>query len=200
MHQCLCSQHGRALPKNLNTMKSSQLLQTLVMQIQEIITKAEALRNLDDAMLTWRPNDTSWNILECLEHMNLYGDFYLPQIENKIRSTHTHADPIFKSGILGNYFAKSMLPKEKLNKMKTFKSKDPIHATLRRDVIDRFLGQQNHLITLLNLSSTVSLNKIKITTSVSSLLRFKLGETYRFYINHMIRHMQQIDNILLAMR
>ncbi len=55
----------------------------------------------------------SWSILECLEHLNLYGDFYIPEIKNRIESSKTLPKENFKSRILGNYFAKSMLPKEK---------------------------------------------------------------------------------------
>jgi hypothetical protein len=91
-----------------------------------------------------------------------------------------------------------MLPKEKLNKMKTFKDKNPLNATLDRSVIDRFLEQQTQLLELLELSKNVSLNKVKTSISITKLIKLKLGDTFRFYINHMLRHMNQIDNILRA--
>src|SRR5690606_10422315 len=89
----------------------------------------------------------------------------------------------------------SMLPKDKLNKMKTFKDKDPLNASLDRKVIDHFLQQQVILLDLLDQSHRVSLNKVKISTSISNLIKLKLGDTFRFYINHMIRHSKQIDRI-----
>ena len=107
-------------------MQSEVLIQTLLEQTKQIINQAEKLKTYDLPTLTWRENETYWNILECLEHLNLYGDFYLPQIENKIQNSDTKTDFEFKSGLLGNYFAKTMLPKEKLNKMKTFKDKNPL--------------------------------------------------------------------------
>jgi hypothetical protein len=61
--------------------------------------------------LTWKENENSWSILGYLEHLNLYGDFYLPQMENKIENSTTRAEIEFKSEMFGNYFAKSMLPK-----------------------------------------------------------------------------------------
>ena len=106
-------------------MQSEKLIQTLLEQTRQIINQTEKLKSYDLNTLTWKENEISWSILECLEHLNLYGDFYLPQIESKIENSTTKNDLEFKSGILGNYFAKSMLPKEKLNKMKTFKDKNP---------------------------------------------------------------------------
>lgn len=176
-------------------MQSESLVQTLIEQTRQIINQVEKLRSNDLHTLTWKENPDSWSILECLEHLNLYGDFYLPEIERKIVNSTTSHDAHFKSGLLGGYFAKSMLPKEKLNKMKTFKDKNPLNASLDKAVIDRFIDQQIKLLELLNLSRGVSLNRVKINTSISSLIKLKLGDAFQFYINHMIRHMAQIERV-----
>lgn len=176
-------------------MQTQQLINTLVEQTQKLMDKAERLKNQELSSLNWRSNPSSWNILECYEHLNRYGDFYLPQIDSKIKQSNTKSEPFFKPGFLGNYFANSMLPQDKLNKMKTFKDKDPLHASVDKTVIDRFLQQQVILLDLLDQSRQVSLNKIKIGTSISNLIKLKLGDTFRFYINHMIRHSKQIDRV-----
>lgn len=181
-------------------MQSEKLIQSLLEQTRQIINEVEKLKTCDLQTLTWRENETSWNILECLEHLNLYGDFYLQQIESKIKNSKTKADGEFKSSLLGNYFAKSMLPKEKLNKMKTFRDKNPLNAKLDKMVINRFIDQQITLLELLNQSRKVSLNKVKIPTSISNLVRLKLGDTFQFFINHMIRHLNQVNKIQTAMK
>lgn len=88
-----------------------------------------------------------------------------------------------------------MLPQSKLNKMKTFKDKNPLNANLDITVIADFISQQIKLIDLLNQSNNVSLNKVKISTSISSLIKLKLGDTFRFIINHTLRHLKQIERI-----
>ena len=101
------------------TINSEKLVQNLIERTQININEAEKLRNLSTEKLNSRVEQDSWSILECFEHLNLYGDFYIPEIKNRIESSKTLSKENFKSGVLGNYFAKSMLPKEKLNKMKT---------------------------------------------------------------------------------
>lgn len=180
-------------------MQSEKLIQSLLEQVRQIINQAETIKTYDLPTLTWRENKTSWNMLECLQHLNLYGDFYLPQIKNKIKSSRFKPTPEFKSGYLGNYFAKSMLPKAKLNKMKTFKDKNPLNETLDKTVIDTFINQQMQLLELLNQSRNVNLSKVKIPTSISNLIKLKLGDTFQFFINHIIRHLHQVDRIKAAM-
>ena len=181
-------------------MQSEKLIQTLLEQTRQIINQAEKLKSYDLNTLTWKENEISWTILQCLEHLNSYGNFYLPKIESNIKNSTSKNEIEFNSGLLGNYFAKSMLPKEKLNKMKTFKDKNPLNANLDKLVIDKFINQQIKLLDLLNQSRNVSLNKVKIQTTISSLVKLKLGDTFQFLNNHIIRHLKQIDRIQQTMK
>lgn len=181
-------------------MNTETLIQSLIDDVRLIINKVEKLKFYELDSLKWRESENSWNILECLEHLNLYGQFYLPQIEMEIKNSNTTSDIQFKSGLLGGYFAKSILPKNNTKKIKTFKNKNPINASLNNDVIDNFIDQQIRLLDLLIKSRHVSLNKIKIRTSISSFLSLNLGDTFQFLINHIIRHLDQINRIEAAFK
>ena len=161
-------------------MQSEKLIQSLIEQTRQILNQVENLKKLDAQTLNFRTDEKSWSILECVEHLNLYGEFYLPEIENNIRTSDSKFETEFKSGFLGSYFAKSMLPKQKLNKMKTFKDKNPINSKLDKSAIDKFIGQQIKLLELLNQSRIISLNQIRIKTSIASFIRLKLGDTFNF--------------------
>ena len=179
-------------------MNSVKLVESFIQQTNQIIQTVEKLKVKEIHLLTWKQNPTSWSVLECLEHLNLYGDFYLPEMESKIKSTKSKFDPEFKSGVLGNYFSKSMLPQDKMKKMNTFKDKNPLNSKLDLSVIDKFISQQLLFIDLLNQARNVSLNKTKITTSISKLIKLKLGDTFQFIINHNLRHLKQIENVQKA--
>ncbi len=158
-------------------------------------TKWSILKKLDTQQLNFRTDEKSWSILECVEHLNLYGKFYLPEIEKTIKSSETKWESEFKSGILGSYFAKSMLPKENGNKMKTFKDKNPINSKLEKSAIDHCIKQQIKILELLNQSRRISLNKVRIKTSIAAFIRLKLGDTFQFLINHNIRLLKQIETL-----
>jgi len=176
-------------------MQSEELILSLIEQTRQIINKAEKIKGYDLQALNWREHPGSWSVLECLEHLNLYGDYYLPQMESSIQPHASKHEAVFKSGPLGKYFAESMLPKDKLNKMKTFKDKNPLNARLDKTVIDRFITHQIKFLDLLDASRQVSLNKVRIKTSISNLIRLKLGDTFLFIMNHNLRHLKQIERI-----
>lgn len=175
---------------------SKNLIQELVERTQQNIKEAEKFYLLTIEKLNKRNTPDSWSILECLEHLNLYGDFYLPEIESRILASNTKSAPTFTSGFLGNYFAKSMAPKEKLNTMKTFKDKNPIHKNLDKSHIDRFIQQQKKTLVLLNLAKEKNLNKIKTSVSISKWIKLRLGDTFRILIYHNERHIVQANKIM----
>lgn len=177
-------------------MKTIELISELKGITNQNISFAQKLYDLSDEEINWRNDSKSWSILECLQHLNIYGDFYLPEIENTIRKKSYTSELEFRPGFLGDYFAKSMQPKPKLNKMKTFKKTNPIGSKLNRDVIDVFIAQQNKLLELLQASEKVSLNKLKTGISITKWIRIRLGDTFRFVIYHNERHIFQAERVL----
>jgi hypothetical protein len=178
--------------------KTEALIADLIERTRKNLNEAENLKQLSHVELNWKPEQESWSMLECIEHLNLYGDFYLPEIENRIRQSKYPTTPNFKSGWLGNYFAKSMLPREKLNKMKTFKDKNPLGSQLDKTTLDRFIQQQKKTLDLLDKARKASLNRTKTSVSISKWITLKLGDTFRVVIYHNQRHLVQALNVLKA--
>lgn len=180
-------------------LESKVLLQDLKNRVEAVNQKVEHYKTLSVEQLNFRASAESWSILECIEHLNLYGDFYLPEIENQIlKSPHQQPSELFKSGWLGNYFANAMLPKNgKINKMKTFKDKNPIGSNLTITTLERFSKQQNRLLQLLQMAENVNLIKIKTNISISTWVKLRLGDTFRFFIYHIERHIAQAERVLV---
>lgn len=178
------------------TFSSGLLLDELISTTQSHLNRAIELHEMEDDTLNWKASQDSWSVLECLEHLNLYGDFYLPTIDKSISNCKYPPKGLFKSGILGNYFAKSMLPEGKRNKMKTFKDKYPSGSMLKKNTIHKFIDQQQEMISLLNRAKSINISKAKTSITIASWLKLKLGDTFRFVINHNTRHMQQIEDTL----
>ena len=177
-------------------MNSEQLLHELSAMVLRHSTEMEKLKLLPIEKLRWRPKPHCWTVLECLEHLNRYGDFYIPEINERIKRSATPSNTNFRPGWLGNYFAKIMLPGENTKKMKTFKDKNPIGTELDMETVDRFLNQQKQLLHLLDEARKVDLTQTKTATSISKWIRLRLGDTFRVVICHNERHVVQVEGIL----
>ncbi|WBX73231.1 DinB family protein [Tenacibaculum pacificus] len=169
----------------------SELKQTVVSHINYV----ESLKNNTTEELQYKKTAKSWSVLECLEHLNLYSEFYNNEIRKRIEKSKHQKSTVFKAGFLGNKFALDMLPKEGVKTMNTFKSKNPIYSKLdKKVVLERFIIFQEELLQLLELAENKNLTKIK-TAITLPILKFRLGDTFRFVINHNQRHIAQAKNI-----
>lgn len=157
---------------------SKQLINNLIERTMTNIQQVETFSLLTTENLNWKIDKYSWSILECIAHLNLYGDFYIPEITNRIKKTNSVPTVDFKSSYLGNYFAEMMIPKKKLKKIKTFKVMNPLGSRLDKSTLTRFILHQNQILELLNQARGIDLQKTKISISISKLIKLKLGKTY----------------------
>lgn len=178
------------------TFSSTELLQELKTQTENHLVFARSLLQLPDERISRRPKHDAWNAVECLEHLNLYFAFYLPEIEKRLLAFKGKPSDNFKSGWLGNYLAKSMLPKEKPSRMKTFRSMDPIHSNAGQENILKFIANCEKFLSLLEQSQHADLTKIKTAISISSFIKLRLGDTLRFLAYHNERHILQARKAL----
>lgn len=172
-------------------LNTEALISELIEHTRQNINKGELFLQMSLENLNQKSTPESWSILECLEHLNLYGDFYLPEIEREISKSTKEPTAYFKPGILGNYFTQMMIPDTQLKKMKTFKDKNPAGSTLDKSTIHRFQEQQKRTLELLNKARKVNLKTVKTKISISRMIRLRLGDTLRFVVFHNDRHIAQ---------
>lgn len=172
---------------------TATLIKDLKQRTENMIVKVEAFKELPLEKLNLKANKESWSVLECIEHLNMYSAYYNPEINQSIANSSTKPSEMYKGGIIGNYFTNSMLPKEKLNKMKTFADKDPNGSKLDLDVLAQFIVEQKEFLNLLEQSKMVNISKTRTAISISKLIRLKLGDTFRFNVAHNERHILQAE-------
>ncbi|TXC82083.1 DinB family protein [Luteibaculum oceani] len=179
----------------MKTIDQNFLIEELIKQTQNHIAVAESLLELPEEALNYRSRPETWSILECIEHLNLYAEFYHPEFHALVeKNENKKGNGLFKPGYWGNKFAKSMLPGES-RPMRSPRDKDPIYSKLYPKIINGFIAHQNQLIKLLERSKNIPLDKIKCPLSLSQFVKLRLGDVYRVVIFHNTRHLSQAKNI-----
>ena len=173
--------------------ENNTLINELLTLTDACTASANNFRQLPPDILNFKEAPEKWSILECLEHLNLYGDYYLPEIEKAIMSSKVSNNTFtFSSGVLGNYFANMMKVKNgKMIRMKTPGDKNPVGSQLTPITIDRFIKQQEKLRTLLEQARKVDLTGTKVPISLTKFLKLRAGDTFRFFVYHIERHILQ---------
>jgi hypothetical protein len=161
-------------------------------------SQAKNHQQMDTLTATYRPHEKSWNVLECYQHMNLYGDLYLSYFEEALMNSKTKkGEPAHRAGLLGGWSAKNMGPQEVGVRMptKTFAKMNPHGAELDSLVIDRFIKQQDSMLSLFKRALSKDIDRVKTRTTLK-FVRFKLSDGMHFFTNHNLRHMLQVERII----
>ncbi|RVU00858.1 DinB family protein [Mucilaginibacter limnophilus] len=175
------------------------LLQQLAREVQLNIKEVQKLEDCSEGQLIVIPATGGWNIAQVIEHLNTYNAYYLPAIQKAMKQAVADKNcSTFKPGILGDYFVKMMQPKNSSigKRYKAASRHIPTGDINAREVLKTYLNNQQRLLQLLDIADGYNINTIKIPTSISSLIKLKLGDVFRFLIAHQQRHFVQIEHIL----
>ena len=181
----------------MNSIYIPDFQKDLIEQNQLLVISTNHLRNQDNSHLVLKPFPEKWSVMECFEHMNILYEIYLQNIRSALRISAEKYRPAqyFKPTIIGHYFYMSMAPNNNRKpryKIKTFSRFKPKGESV--DCIDLFLRNQSEFIELIHKIPEWNLDKIKVNSSVGSIIRFKLGDTFRIVTGHNLRHLSQAEN------
>ncbi|MGB3619608.1 MAG: DinB family protein, partial [Catalinimonas sp.] len=164
------------------------------------LADVQALRRHPAPALRHRPALGAWNALECLAHLNLTADVYLPNIAAVLDRAPRHADvPPFRPSRLVQRVADGLAP---IGPNRRIRFPMPALPSLRPRgvdersagaVIDDCLARHRMLLYLLVRAREVDLNRGRVDSVVGPLVRFRLGDVFPFLTAHAQRHLLQAE-------
>ncbi len=150
-----------------------------------------------EANFNMRPSPESWSAAECINHLIVTNNGYLPQLEKLIEASVKRDFGLarYKSTFWGSVMVWAITPKVKF-KLKAPSVFKPEGSTFGLDLLDRFESQSKRISALFEESSNLNLSSLKISSPASSFIRYNLGETYRIIFNHNLRHYGQAQRAI----
>jgi hypothetical protein len=167
-------------------------------RVESIRREARQLvEGLTEEQCAWQPAPNCWSIAQCLEHLNATARNYFPLINNSInnaRSSGLLSSGPYRHGWLGRYYARSVTPPPKLRIPSPRRFTPPPDRPMA-EIWPSFLTFQDRLQELIVHATGVDLGRVRVTSPVTSLIRFSLGSTLAIIVGHEERHLWQARQI-----
>jgi hypothetical protein len=158
---------------------------------------AGALSGLSDAQLGWAPEPGRWSVGENVSHLRTLNTRYLEAIDRAIagaRASGRTGFGAYRPGLVGGFMTRLMEPpvKRRLKTIGVFVTQGPhdwaaelagYHAT--HDALDQRLHD----------AGGIDLNRARVVSPATKLLRFKLGDAFALLLAHDRRHLWQIRQL-----
>jgi len=188
----------------------SQAVQTHIQtQLADICTQlernsfqvSELVKNLLHYQLNLRLESDRWSIAECVAHLNLFSEAFLPIISEACEQTRESGwvvDAPFKMDVIGRLLKYALEPPSKW-KAVTTAAFEPLVVEPLEQVAPRFYELQSDLICMLRSAANLNLNRIRITSPLSNHVRYNLYSCFLIIAAHQRRHIWQAEQTRVAL-
>ena len=187
--------------ENIGVTTAGNEAQALVSELENYRQQFEAIRDdarqliagLTNKQFNWRQQPGSWSIAECLAHLNVTGQMFLPALVRQIKGARAEgrlsAGP-YRHGFFGKIFVRGMEPPVKL-KFKAPKLYAPLPEHLVAVVEPAFMSLQDQFIARLHDANGLDLGRVKVASPASRFIKISLGHAFALMAAHERRHLWQ---------
>jgi hypothetical protein len=172
---------------------------------QELLDTRERARHLSeglsDAHWTASPAPGQWSIGECLTHLNITSERFIPIIDDAIREgreKNLQATAAPNRDLKGWVLCWILEPPYRL-KSKTPASFVPARIEPVSDVLERFDYLQGELLVRLDRADGLALDRLFVTSPFNARLNYNLYSAFRLLPVHQRRHLWQAERVRAAL-
>ena len=184
------------------SMDTRTLIEGLQATVREQQRRIEELGALPLGALEQRPGTKAWSALEITEHLNILSGHYVRRLRRAYSGNRVTSSGTFIPGYWGEKLTTAMRPLKDgtiPGPMRTLWFFEPKAAQAKgkqslRD-LQVLLAEQDQL---LDKAVVRGMEGPLITSTLGPILRFRMGDAFRFMIAHQERHFLQIERALQA--
>ena len=172
----------------------------LIAELQAADQRAIALaRGLSVEQLNWKPRPESWSVGQCLEHLCISGELYVPPISKALNNRrHSQVERI-TPGWFGAWFIRTYIaPSPVTRKAPAPRKIRPVLTVVEPSVLDRFLAANREVRALIERAQPYDVNRIRFVNPFVPIIRFTVGTGFEIIAKHEDRHLLQAERVWTA--
>jgi len=161
--------------------------------------RASALaRGLSAAQLNWKPSPHQWSIGQCLDHLLVSSEVYLPPISRALDGRASSPVDEITPGLVGRFFIRTFIEPSTQRLRGRAPGKIRPAKDVAPDILDRFLRSNDLARALVRRASAYDVNRIRFVNPFVPLLRFNVATGIEVLWRHQHRHLLQAERVRQA--
>jgi DinB family protein len=168
----------------------------LISELDAADARAIALaKPLTPRQLNWKPRPEVWSIAQCLEHLCVASEVYLPAISNSLGGRQPAVVQEITPGWFGRWFIRNYIePSSKTKRARAPKKITP-GARIEPAIVDRFLKSNDKIREVIDRASTCDVNRIRFKNPFIPVIHFTVGTGLEILSKHERRHLLQAERV-----
>ena len=157
---------------------------------------------IPDAVWTQRNDDARWSVSECLAHLNLTSEAYIPRLRKAIEAARQlpPATGEYKRDFLGAMFGSMVGPLKKIGRfmlvrVRTTPAFVPNGQQEKNVSIAEFRRLQGILADLVREADAKQIDQVRITSPFGEKIRYNCYSAFVMIPRHQMRHIEQAEEV-----
>lgn len=175
-----------------------RLLDEVASEFQAVSSEVSSrFRDLSSEQLLWRPAADRWSVAHCLSHLGRVGGEYRKKLEpavQRARASGIVSQGAVRGSWFGRWFTNRMGPDKGFRATSPAVFRPEIEAG-HGDAVGRFLAEQRRLMELVDRARGLDLDRVRIPSPVTRLVRFRATDAFRIIVEHEWRHVAQARGV-----
>lgn len=162
----------------------------------------ELVKSTDPRLFTVRPQPGSWSAAECLAHLSISTEMFLPVLRQAIDDGKAKGITSAKKpsmDLLGRILRWFLEPPIR-QRVKTAAPFVPKAVRAKSEAFGEFSSLQSKLIDLLHAARGLDLRKIRIVSPFDKRVKYNLYSAFRIIVAHQRRHLWQAEKAVETIR
>jgi hypothetical protein len=152
----------------------------------------------DGRLFTVRPHPNSWSAAECLAHLSISTEMFLPALRSALedaRKRNLVSDKPPKMDFVGSVLRWFLDPPFR-QRVKTAQPFVPKSVRAKAEAFGEFSTLQNKLLEILRATRGLDLRRIKIVSPFDKRVKYNLYSAFRIVAAHQRRHLWQAEQAI----
>jgi hypothetical protein len=154
------------------------------------------VHGLTEEQLNWPPAPGSWSVGQCLEHLCITNEAYLPAITAALKEKPDAPTEQIVPGWFGGWFIRNFVEPSPETKRVSAPAKIRPTARVGLTVLDRFLSGNQAVRKLIAAAQDKDVNRIRFWNPFIKGIRFTVGTGFEIIACHERRHLLQAQRVL----
>jgi hypothetical protein len=150
---------------------------------------------LTDEQLNWQPAPGCWSVGQCLEHLCIANELYMPPISAAFKDEPDSPVEDITPGWFGRWFIRRFAEASPNSKRASAPAKIRPAAHVDCSVLDRFLSGNKICRELIIHARPKNVNRTRFWNPFVPGLRFTVGTGLEIIVNHERRHLLQAERV-----
>ena len=169
--------------------------QRLISELEILDRRAERLaRTLNREQLNWSPAPGAWSIGQCLQHLLIGNEIYLPAIATSLHGQQESPVQEVTLGRFSRWFIRNYIAPSSTTRARAPRKIRPA-AEVETSVLDAFLRSNHMARDLIRQASAYDVNGIRFRNPFIPVLRFTVATGLEIVSKHESRHLLQAERV-----